>query len=67
MECVPKIDFHFSPKLTVTEIATKWKSLNAKQKSVWEKKQLAEVNKAKIMNKGAVQRCIQGPIEVLIT
>lgn len=46
------------------EIGKKWKSLNAKQKSVWEKKSMTEVNKAKIMNKGAVQRTIQAPIEV---
>ena len=59
-----KNKFHFSPKLTVAEIGKKWKSLNAKQKSVWEKKSMTEVNKAKIMNKGAVQRCIQAPIEV---
>ena len=59
-----KNKIHFSPKLTVVEIGKKWKSLNAKQKSVWEKKAMAEVNKAKIMNKGAVQRTIQAPIEV---
>merc|ERR1711953_404847 len=52
-----------SPKLTAVEIGKKWKSLNAKQKSVWEKKSMTEVNKAKIMNKGAVQRTIQAPIE----
>ena len=59
-----KNKFYFSPKLTVVEIGKKWKSLNAKEKSVWEKKSMTEVNKAKIMNKGAVQRCIQAPIEV---
>jgi len=53
-----------SPKLTTVEIGKKWMSLNAQQKSVWEKKAMAEVNKAKIMNKGAVQRTIQAPIEV---
>jgi len=52
-----------SPKLTAVEIGKKWKSLNAKQKSVWEKKSVSEVNKAKIMNKGAVQRTIQAPME----
>ena len=46
------------------EIGKKWMSLNAQQKSVWEKKAMAEVNKTKIMNKGAVQRTIQAPIEV---
>ena len=63
-ECSTKNKINFSPKLTVVEIGKKWKSLNAKQKSVWEKKAMAEVNKAKIMNKGAVQRTIQAPIEV---
>jgi len=52
-----------SPKLTTVEIGKKWMSLNAQQKSVWEKKAMAEINKAKIMNKGAVQRTIQAPIE----
>lgn len=46
------------------EIGKKWRSLNAQQKSVWEMKSLTEANKAKIMNKGAVQRTIQAPIEV---
>lgn len=52
-----------SPKLSVGEIAQKWKSLSPNEKSVWENKQAAEIKKTKILNKGAVQRTIQAPIE----
>ena len=46
------------------EIASKWKSLSDKEKSTWENKAIANANKTKILNKGAVQRTIQAPIEV---
>ena len=59
-----KIYVSFSPKLSVGEIAQKWKSLSPNEKSAWENKQAAEIKKTKILNKGAVQRTIQAPIEV---
>merc|ERR1712137_908792 len=52
-----------SPKLSVGEIAQEWKSLSPNEKSAWENKQAAEVKRTKILNKGAVQRTIQAPIE----
>ena len=48
----------------MVELGKKWKSLSPKEKDVWVKKQASEINKTKIMNKGAVQRTIQAPIEV---
>ena len=48
----------------MAELGKKWRSLSEKEKDVWVKKQASEINKTKIMNKGAVQRTIQAPIEV---
>jgi len=52
-----------SAKISMVELGKKWKSLSPKEKDVWVKKQASEINKTKIMNKGAVQRTIQAPIE----